>query len=267
MATAPQENWEEEKRFPFYIALETEIEKAELAGKSVLVELDANAKLGSKYIPRDPHAITPSGLLLAGIIERHSLNVGNGSQQCRGTITRKRVTKYHTEESVIDIVLFSHDLRKHFVAMHIDEERKHVLTQIRKTKNGVKIKESDHNVMFAEFNCKIVEKDEDMKEEAYNLKNMKCQANFKRYTSNTNMLTSTINDEDDINEVIKRFLKKVDGCIATNFKRRRVKRNKVENNDKLYDKMRTLKGKEYTESKKELAKCVESIASLADKNF
>ena len=117
----PQENWEEDKRLPFYIALETEIEKAELAGKSVLVELDANAKLGSKYIPRDPHAITPNGLLLAGIIERHSLNVGNGSQQCRGTITRKRVTKYHTEESVIDIVLFSHDLRKHFVAMHIDE--------------------------------------------------------------------------------------------------------------------------------------------------
>ena len=31
--------------------------------------------------------------------------------------------------------------------------------------------------------------------------------------------------------------------------------------------MRTLKGKEDTESKKELAKCIESIASLADKNY
>ena len=151
--------------------------------------------------------------------------------------------------------------------MHIDEERKHVLIKIRKTKKGVKIKESDHNVLFAEFNCKIVDKVDDKKEEVYNLKNKKCQTSFKQYTSNTNMLTSTINDEDDINEVIKRFLKKVDGCIAKNFKRRRVKRNKVENNDKLYDKMRTLKGKEDTESKKELAKCIDAIASLADKNY
>ena len=29
----PQENWEEERRLPFFIALETEIERAELAGK------------------------------------------------------------------------------------------------------------------------------------------------------------------------------------------------------------------------------------------
>ena len=99
----PQENWEEEKRLPFFIALETEIERAELAGKSVIVEMDANAKLGPKFIPKDPHGITPNGLLLAGVIERHGLIVGNGAKECKGTITRKRVTKYKTEESVIDI--------------------------------------------------------------------------------------------------------------------------------------------------------------------
>ena len=37
----PQENWEEGKRLPFFMALETEIERAELAGKSVIVEMDA----------------------------------------------------------------------------------------------------------------------------------------------------------------------------------------------------------------------------------
>ena len=42
----PQENWEEEKRLPFFVALETEIEKSELAGKSIVIELDANSKLG-----------------------------------------------------------------------------------------------------------------------------------------------------------------------------------------------------------------------------
>ena len=224
---------DEEKRLPFFIALETEIEKAELAGKSVIVEMDANAKLGPKYIAKDPHGITPNGSLLAGIIERHSLNVGNGAKECKGTITRKRVTKYKTEESVIDIVLFSHDLRKHFISMHVDEERKHVLTRICKTRKGVKVKESDHNVLIAEFNCKLLEKDEPEIDQVYNLKNKMCQANFKKFTSNTNMLSSTIKEDGDINEVIKRFIKKVDGCIAVNFKKMRVKRRKEHNEDEL----------------------------------
>ena len=41
----------------FFLALETEIEKATLAGKSIVIETDANSKLGSKYIPNDPHEI------------------------------------------------------------------------------------------------------------------------------------------------------------------------------------------------------------------
>ena len=42
----PQENLEEEKRIPFFLALECEIEKAELKGKSTFIELDANSKMG-----------------------------------------------------------------------------------------------------------------------------------------------------------------------------------------------------------------------------
>ena len=34
----PQENWDEEKRIPFFLALETEMERAELAGKSILIQ-------------------------------------------------------------------------------------------------------------------------------------------------------------------------------------------------------------------------------------
>ena len=60
----PQENWEEEKRLPFFLALETEIEKAELAGRSVVIEMDANSKLGPEHIPNDPHEMSPNGYLL-----------------------------------------------------------------------------------------------------------------------------------------------------------------------------------------------------------
>ena len=61
----PQENWTEEKRMPLFTALETEIEKATLAGRAVIVEMDANAKLGRKYIRRDPHEMSPNGHILA----------------------------------------------------------------------------------------------------------------------------------------------------------------------------------------------------------
>ena len=40
--------------------------------------------------------------------------------------------------------------------MHIDEEKRHVVTRITKTKRGqLKVKESDHNVTITEFYCKI----------------------------------------------------------------------------------------------------------------
>ena len=49
----PQENWEENKRLPLFIALETEVEKAELSGRSFIIEIDANSKLGPNYISGD----------------------------------------------------------------------------------------------------------------------------------------------------------------------------------------------------------------------
>ena len=37
----PQENWEESKRRSFFIALEAEIVKSEIAGKSVIIEISS----------------------------------------------------------------------------------------------------------------------------------------------------------------------------------------------------------------------------------
>ena len=128
----PQECWEEERRLPFFLALEVEIEKAELEGKSVLIEMDANAKLGPRFIPGEPHAMTPNGALLAGIIEKHSLIVCNASRKCRGTITRRRQTRDRIEQSAIDILLVSSNMKEHLTKMHVDEEKKHVLTRIHK---------------------------------------------------------------------------------------------------------------------------------------
>ena len=95
---------------PFFLALEIEIEKAKLAGKSIIVEMDANSKVGKQYIPRDPHVMSQNGAILAQIVERQQLTIANGTDTCTGTITRRRQTKERVEESAIDMVILCSDM-------------------------------------------------------------------------------------------------------------------------------------------------------------
>ena len=170
--------------------------------KSIIVQMDSNSKLGSEYIPNDPHPISPNGKILAAIIERHAVVVANGTKQCTGLITRQRNTTRRVEQSCIDLVIFSSDLKMHFKSLVIDDHRKHVLTRIKQTKNGPIIKESDHNVLLSEFACKVMDSENINKVEVYNLKNQQCQKNFKKYTSNTKMLSSIFTSGDDINKLV-----------------------------------------------------------------
>ena len=213
----PQENLDEEKRMQFFITLEAEIVKAELAGKSTIIEMDANTKLGPEHIPHDPHPISANGKILSNIIKRHALIVANGTKQCKGLITRQRSTTNRNEVSCIDLVMFSSDLRNSFKELLIDEARKHVLTRIISTKKGIIKKESDHNVLLTEFSCKVDTSEKKHKEEIYNLKNRDCQIKFREYTSNSKMLSSIFNSDDDINILTQRFIKKLNGCIKTNL--------------------------------------------------
>ena len=77
----PQENWTMDEKMPFFVALEEEVSKARLEGKSIILELDANSKLGPKYIKNDPHNMSQNGVILSGIIERQGLVVANGLSQ------------------------------------------------------------------------------------------------------------------------------------------------------------------------------------------
>ena len=218
----PQENMEEGKRLPFFMALEEEVEKASNAGKSIVIELDANSKLGPNYIPGDPHEITPNGKLLAQIVERQNLMVVNGSSKCRGVITRRRQAKDKVEESVMDLVIISNDLDDDLESLEIDENREHVLTRIKKTKQGIKRKESDHNALITTFKRNFRVNEKTNKKETFNLKNKEAQKKFKEYTSNTKMLSSVLDSEDDIDTLTRRLVKKINGCIAINFKKVRI---------------------------------------------
>ena len=263
----PQENWEEAKRRPFFIALEAELVKAEIAGKSVIIEMDSNSKLGSQYIPNDPHPMSPNGRLLADIIERHVLVVANGEENCSGLVTRQRTTSQRTEKSCIDLLIFSSDMKNHFKTLVIDEARKHVLARVKNTKNGPVKKESDHNALIAEFDCKVKDPTVMKKDEAYNLKNSECQKKFHQYTSNTKMLSSIFDSKDDLDILTLRFIKKLDGCIKMNFRKVRVNNHKETEEEKLYKKMRELKDRNDKDGQEAIEEVVAAIAKVAETKY
>ena len=78
----------------------------------------------------------------------------------------------------------------------------------------------------------------------------------------TNMLSSIFDCNDDIDILAKRFFKKLDGCIAMNFKKVRVSQSKESDQDKLYNRMRELKEKTDDNSKTELENVTKEIAQL-----
>ena len=106
--------------------------------------------------------------------------MANGITKYSRVIAKRRNTRNRTENLLYLVLIYTH---KHFNPVHIDQERLHVLTKIRKTKKGINIKESDHIVMVTEFDCKIQKEKETEKEKAlYNLKNKDCQEKFKLFT-------------------------------------------------------------------------------------
>ena len=119
----PQEDDPLIKRMKFWETIEQEVVSAKKEKCMILIELDANAKLGSEIIRNDPNKISENGRLLRNLIERKSLELLNSSPLCEGTITRHRVTRNSEEKSVIDYIITCDKLRAFLVDMTIDDKR------------------------------------------------------------------------------------------------------------------------------------------------
>ena len=260
----PQENWPVTARMPFFLALEEEIAKAELAGKSLIIQLDANSKLGPEMIPGDKHHQSDNGRILAGIIERHGLIVGNSLKQCEGLITRKRVTKEGVEESTIDFVIFSADMIDYVETVIVDEKRTKVLTKLVKVKKGMKKVESDHNPIISKLKINWNSQPKKERLELFNLKNKTCQEMVRKETSseiNHCALSSIFDQEGDLNNLADTFLKKLNKIIHKCFKKIRVTEKKDEVRENLFKKWNILKNKDDETSKSELKDVENEIAN------
>ena len=263
----PQESWPEEERLPFFLALEEEINKAEMLGKSIVIQMDANSKLGTEFVENDPHVQSPNGHILSEIIIRHGLIVGNGLKtKCTGLITRKRVTKEATEESVIDFVIVSSDIEDSIESINIDEERNHVLTRYTKTKAGVKKVESDHNPIISKLKFCWSKSQQKQREEIFNFNNDKSLKMFKDLTTNTNFLSSVFDSHKDLNILTKKFLKRLNGCLHQCFKKIKISGNGNKEIDELFNRRKVLKTKVDDKSREELENIEKELANKCANN-
>ena len=260
----PQENQVEAARLPFFLTLEKEINKAEMEGKSVIIEMDANSKLGPEKIPNVKHQISPNGRLLADVIDRHAMFVVNSSEKCEGIITRKRTTVNGIEESAIDVVLVSAELVQFVEKLLIDEGRKHAITKITKSKPSI---ESDHNPLITTFSMSWDGSARKEDVEVFNLKNKECQKKFNKETSNNTYLSSAFDEEGDINEQVNIFLKRLNKLQHKCFKKIKVTEQIDKETDKLYKEWRRIQSKPNETNKEELKEVEDQLAEKIAKNY
>ena len=174
----PQETWPESERLPFFVALEEEILNSRLNGIPVIIQMDANSKLGPELIKKDPHPQSVNGHILAGNIERHKLVVANGlNDKCKGYITRKRITVSNTEQSIIDFLILSDEIAEMLDTFLVDELQQYALVGYTKTKKGVKKNVSDHMPLITTLESKWSLNTKHERIEMYSLLKIKMQNN------------------------------------------------------------------------------------------
>ena len=130
----------------FWQEIEEEVTNARDDDCMIILQLDANAKIGKENLTNDPNNVTPNGKILLDIVERQNMTIVNTLMLCKGVITRERVTTNKTERSVLDYIIVCDKLKEYLEEMIIDEDRIHVLT-----KAGRKETNSDHNLLYSRF--------------------------------------------------------------------------------------------------------------------
>ena len=90
----PQEDDSLQNSLVFWSGLDQEICCAKSENCLILIQLDANAKVGQSVIAADPNELSDSnGRQLLGFLERHNLKLLNSDIRCEGSVTRYRQTK------------------------------------------------------------------------------------------------------------------------------------------------------------------------------
>ena len=276
----PQEDDNNQRIIGFWQEIEAEIMNAKDNECLVLVEMDANAKVGNEVIKNDPNPMSSNGKIMLDMIERQNLVIANAEDTCDGVITRERVADDKVEKSVIDYILMCERMKSFLTSVHVDEDRNHVLHRIIKNKTGAKVINSDHNILHCKFSVTFTRNPVRIKNEFFNYKSEEGMKNFLTETTTNTDLSDCFLHE-DFKHGASKFFKTLKRKLHKCFKKIRIKSGTPHNvgNKSVQDKLKKrmelkdcLKNNKYNGDPKETIKTkleeieAELARDLADKN-
>ena len=182
------------------------------------------------------------------------------------SITRKRVTKENTEESIIDHLIISEDLKDFLEKLLVDEEREHELTKVMKNKGRNNTVLSDHNPMISNFTLKWNRKKKSKKIEMFNLKNNDGQSKFKNFTNTGICLSEVFDSNEDLNICTDKFIKRLNQVIRKSFKKIRICDRPDKEVNELFEKRKALRNKTDEHSKVELENVEKKLSDKCAEN-
>ena len=219
----PQESENKGKIYTFWQEIEKEIIDAKEEGCFVLIQMDANAKLGAGVIKGDSNSMSDNGHRLWDIIQRHNLKCLNSHALCEGTITRHRKTVHGDEKAILDYIIVCDELAAYFQRMLIDEKRENILTKY-VTLKGVRVKsESDHNPLYAEFNLTFSRAKTVTRREIFDFKNAESLKTFSELTENCDKLRKCFTGSHSPKAATDKFFKVINETFHKSFKKIRIR--------------------------------------------
>ena len=172
------ETSQKERKMKLWQFIENEVIEAETNEQGLIVQIDANAYVGSEIVKNDPKPQNPNGKLFADFLERNpSVIVVNNLDLCKGLITRVRKTIHKSEEAVLDFFLINSLMLPFLVEMKVDIHDEYTLTNHAQNKKSNKSKLSDHRPLILKLNLEF-SKLKPQRVEGFNFKSEECQANF-----------------------------------------------------------------------------------------
>ena len=188
---------------------------AKNTGSGLIIQMDGNLWAGSQIIPQDPRQQNRNGKLFQDFLTRIShLTVVNGLKLCEGVISRSRKSK----KSILGFFVVCDLVIPYVTKMVVDEERKYVLTNFKKVKNGEKATNSDHATEYMDLDLKIVT-EKPKRRVIWNFKNKLAQQKFQKITSETNDFSNCFNNEYSVLEQINKWRTVFDLNVKKAFKR------------------------------------------------
>ena len=155
------------------------------------------------------------------------LVIGNNLDLCDGIITRQRLLENKTERAILDFFLMNDRMSSFLSNITIDEERNFSLSNFSQYKKNQRVIETDHNLMFADFDVSVPKRIP-QRIELFNLRNTECQGRFTDETTNNEQLVNCFENKLPFQNQCKMWLKIFNSVLYKCFRKVRVtKRDKT----------------------------------------